>query len=148
MLGVWNKWKRAFCVVDAGTALTLDFVSEDGTHLGGYILPGLKTMVGALVGSTALISDYRDAAQQTSISPGRNTNEAVCRGALISLVGGIERAKKEVFQGKHEKSVLCVIGGGDSRTLIDHLDGGWLLSEQLVLDGLSAHIMTIKRKTK
>ncbi len=32
------------CVVDAGTAITIDAVSADGKHLGGMILPGLAFM--------------------------------------------------------------------------------------------------------
>lgn len=147
MLGVWVKWKRSFCVVDAGTALTLDFVSEDGVHLGGYILPGLRTLVGALVRSTALISASSDTPELVCTSPGKNTNEAVYRGALIALVGGVERAKKEVLRNSNDQHLLCVIGGGDSGVLFDHLEGVWQLNEQLVLDGISAHIVTTKRNT-
>ena len=32
----------AVCVVDAGSALTIDLVDESGFHQGGYIVPGLS----------------------------------------------------------------------------------------------------------
>src|SRR3569833_1812736 len=35
-----ERWSTAVCIVDAGTAITLDVLSTDGHHLGGLIMPG------------------------------------------------------------------------------------------------------------
>ena len=48
MIGAWLKYKKAFCVIDCGTAVTLDVVDNDGQHLGGLIMPGLTMMRSAL----------------------------------------------------------------------------------------------------
>ena len=46
-----EKSKKAFFVMDVGTAITVDFV-VDGQHLGGWIVPGFQVMRNALVAST------------------------------------------------------------------------------------------------
>jgi type III pantothenate kinase len=35
-------------IVDAGTAVTLDAIDNDGVHLGGQIIPGVETMLASL----------------------------------------------------------------------------------------------------
>ena len=40
-------------MVDAGTAITVDFINYKGTHLGGLITPGPTILGNALAGSTA-----------------------------------------------------------------------------------------------
>ena len=43
---------QGVCVVDCGSALTLDVVDHEGRHLGGYIVPGLAMMESALLNNT------------------------------------------------------------------------------------------------
>ncbi|MGD8710813.1 MAG: type III pantothenate kinase, partial [Ectothiorhodospiraceae bacterium] len=44
MAGAARRGMLPACVVDCGTAATLDAVDAAGTHLGGMIVPGLSTM--------------------------------------------------------------------------------------------------------
>ena len=44
----------AVCVVDAGSALTIDLVDGYGVHQGGYIVPGLSMQLRALNEGTGL----------------------------------------------------------------------------------------------
>jgi type III pantothenate kinase len=44
---------RALCVVDVGTALTLDLLDARGQHRGGLLLPGPTLMVDSLLNDTA-----------------------------------------------------------------------------------------------
>ena len=48
--------QEAVCVVDCGTAITLDVVGSDGKHLGGLIMPGFQTMYKSLMKQTGDIS--------------------------------------------------------------------------------------------
>ena len=48
------------CVIDAGTAITLDLLTADGAHLGGYILPGADLMSRALTNATGRINALAD----------------------------------------------------------------------------------------
>jgi type III pantothenate kinase len=44
MYGAWSQKRAGFAVIDAGSAITVDYVANDGLHLGGYILPGKQMM--------------------------------------------------------------------------------------------------------
>ena len=44
IVGAWQLRRRALCVVDAGTAVTIDLVAASGRHQGGVIVPGLDLM--------------------------------------------------------------------------------------------------------
>ena len=41
MCAAWQQFPGSLCVVDAGTAVTIDVVAADGAHSGGLILPGV-----------------------------------------------------------------------------------------------------------
>lgn len=139
MLAAWTKYKRALCVVDAGTALTIDLVNAAGRHLGGYIIPGYKTMVSALNQKTALIRETSACAPVIELKPGNNTVDAVQRGVLAALVGGIERVLEGGIDNVPLHQCVCVLTGGDSRLLMPHLNNRWIYSENLVLDGISVY---------
>ena len=48
MCAAWQKFPGPLCVVDAGTAVTVDIIAADGLHSGGLIVPGAALMVAAL----------------------------------------------------------------------------------------------------
>ena len=48
MLGVHGLYDGDMCVIDCGTAVTLDVITSAGEHRGGAITPGLAAMRGAL----------------------------------------------------------------------------------------------------
>lgn len=139
MLGVWCKTKSSFCVVDAGTAMTIDFVDAFGHHSGGYIIPGVRTMISALNAGTFLIECLTDLADMGAINPGRRTQEAVERGALMALIGSLNFSV-QTFRADSDLKPSLIIGGGDAGIIFPHLGEGWQRSHELVLDGLSAAI--------
>ena len=49
----YDRYRAAVCVVDAGTATTIDVVTASGEHRGGLILPGLRLMESALLRGTS-----------------------------------------------------------------------------------------------
>jgi type III pantothenate kinase len=89
VVGAYQLEQGACVVLDLGTAVTSDFVTRDGEHLGGYICPGLPLMRNQLRTHTRRIR-YDDAAAELamrSIRPGRSTVEAVERGCALMLRG-------------------------------------------------------------
>jgi type III pantothenate kinase len=87
---------RAACVVDAGTAITLDLLDADGRHRGGAIVPGPDLMVSSLLQDTGGI---RRRAGTTAVAAAaaralfaRATREAVAAGALHASAAAIDRA--------------------------------------------------------
>jgi type III pantothenate kinase len=89
VVGAFSLSRRACLVIDLGTAVTSDFVSDAGEHLGGFICPGVPLMRSQLRTHTRRTRyDALEAAQALrGVAPGRSTAEAVERGCLLMLQG-------------------------------------------------------------
>lgn len=83
MLAAYNDCRAACCIVDAGTAITLDVVAETGRHEGGYIVPGLSLQRRKLEESTSI--RLSAASSWSDVSLGVSTNFAVQNG-IVSMV--------------------------------------------------------------
>lgn len=88
MLAVLERG-RPVLVIDAGTALTIDLVSADRQHLGGYILPGLRLMRRALVDDTFALPPVSEPGH---LAAGHDTLECIANGSVLALVGAVENA--------------------------------------------------------
>ena len=132
MLAAWQDARAAVCVVDAGSALTIDFVAAGGQHQGGYILPGLESMEHALLTDTDRVR-FSDAARD-QLDPGKSTEEAVYNGLLLSQAGAVALALDRAGA-----DYALYFTGGDGRMLLGSLHLGGKFEEDLVLDGL--HIL-------
>ena len=133
-VAAWNAVEGSVVVVDLGTAATLDFVTEDGRHLGGYIVPGLGLMATALARDTAGVRVAGDLAPE--LGPGRSTAQAVRRGATAMLVDFIE-ASVARFAKECRDTPLVALTGGDAGLLADRFTFQPRLEPDLVLDGLA-----------
>jgi type III pantothenate kinase len=129
MLALWNAARRPFCVAVAGTALTFDAVDARGRHRGGLIAPGLRAAWDAVKGTTRFPLRHNP---RYTRGLGADTDACVRQGALYGCAGAIERAARGAAGRRY-------LGGGDARTLRPHLDGRWLVKENLVLEGLLAY---------
>lgn len=129
MLAAWHETRNPVCVVDAGSALTIDFVDAAGQHQGGYILPGLDSMERALLSDTDRVR-FTDAARE-NLGPGRSTEEAVYNGLFLSQAGAVSLAL-----GRLDGDYALYFTGGNGRNLFQSLDLGGKFEEDLVLDGL------------
>ena len=132
MVGALEFAHGAFCVIDCGTAITLDFVGADGLHLGGYIVPGIELQRRMLMQGTyavrtedEMVGDY---------SPGHSTAECALRGIRAIVRAGVQavlaaRAKTGVVE-------QVILTGGDATLLVDLLPDAVVVPD-LVLDGLA-----------
>jgi type III pantothenate kinase len=93
-------------VVDAGTAVTVDYLDAAGAFCGGAIMPGLRLMAESLHRHTALLPliDGFDAAAM----PAKNTEDAMRMGIESAAVGGIDRL---IHQLDAPNASLFVTGG-------------------------------------
>ena len=103
-----------FISIDAGTAITCDFVVGN-QHLGGWIAPGLAMARTAVVSRTKKVFDEYQ--ELSLLSLGNNTPECVANGALAQLVGTLSQACN-VMQQKCAKFEIY-ISGGDAPLLIN-----------------------------
>ncbi|MFC4260046.1 type III pantothenate kinase [Marinobacter lacisalsi] len=135
LVGAWHEIQGACAVVDAGSAITIDWIDAGGQHLGGYILPGRTMMTDSLRQGTARV--LFDAGQAEGISPGQTTAECVFHG-----VNWLTRALAE--QLGRDLAVPVLITGGDGsliKTALDNYQDSRIplvaLRPDLVLDGLA-----------
>ena len=125
---------EAVCVVDAGTALTVDLLEPGGRHLGGYIVPGLDLMEASLevrTGEIRLRAGATGASARAGSQPGRDTRSAMRQGAALAAAGLIERA-----QALMSCSPLTLVTGGDAEVLLGLLPARSQHRPRLVLEGL------------
>ena len=141
MVGAWAEVQAACLVVDAGTAMTIDAIDDEGRHLGGQIIAGVATMADALAAATSDIPAIRPAAGRTAADLGmfaRNTAAAVREGAQNAVAGAVDRAIRTLQSNAYEPVV--VLTGGDASRILNALCEPPLHRPHLVLQGL-AHML-------
>ena len=115
MLGGFQLASGACLVLDFGTAVTADFISRDGEHLGGFICPGMPLMRNQLRTHTRRIR-YGDLAAERaleSLVPGRTTVEAVERGCSLMLRGFV-LTQLELARSYWGDDFAVFLTGGDA----------------------------------
>ena len=127
------------CVIDAGTAVTLDAVDSRGLHLGGLILAGPRVIAAALDRQTSGIGETR---AQPRPAPGiavlgTNTDEAVAKGAMLGLAGALDRAVSAVA-GELDEQPAVYLTGGDATGLSPWLATPCEYRPHMVLEGLGS----------
>lgn len=110
MVAMQNATDNDFCIIDAGTAITIDVV-VDGSHKGGLIMPGLQLMLDSLQGNTENLEN--ESGQNVSLAI--NTADAVASGVVDGVVGGIERAILRIK--KMYPDIVVTITGGDAERI-------------------------------
>lgn len=131
------RWKTALCVVDAGTAITLDVIDADGAHLGGLILPGIEMMRRSLLERSEGIRLAADTPAPGDISLlARDTRDGIDGGTLYAAVAAIDRIIADTGAALN-LSLTRVITGGDAETILPLLAGPYHHVPELVLDGLA-----------
>ena len=137
ILAAWREFESACLVVDVGTAVTLDAIGDDGQHLGGQILPGVRLMGETLASGTSDIPRTRSRAPDAFDDLqmfARNTGDAVGAGSLNAVTGAIERAIRTLRSSAYDVSV--VLTGGDASRILHALNEPALHRPNLVLQGL------------
>lgn len=118
-------------VVMAGTALTIDALTEEGHFLGGLIVPGPQLMRAALAQGTAQLGGDRGAFQ-TFPTETRNAIESGAIRACVGAIHGMITALQE-----NQQQVPRIVGsGGALQELAPHLPFPLEIKDNLVLDGL------------
>ena len=118
-------------VVNAGTALTIDALLDDGHFLGGVIVAGPALMRRALDRGTAglRLTEGRFEPLPTS------TPDAITSGSIQASAGAVERMRA-AMQANGTPVALIVLSGGATQDLRAHLPEPLAVEENLVLDGL------------
>lgn len=123
----------AACVVDCGTAVTVDALSATGEFLGGVILPGLGLARAALTRNTRGI---RATVGSVESCLGRSTADGVSAGTLFGAAGAVERVLEEQMSVLG-RATTVYLTGGDAPAIAAKLRREAQLVPDLVLRGLA-----------
>ena len=128
------RFGSACVVVDFGTAITYDVVSDDGAYLGGVITPGIEISLEALSERAAKLPNVELGEPRTVI--GRSTSEAIRSGIAFGFAGQVEGIVRRLRAELGEHTRVIATGGFSTvmypliRDAIDEVD------EFLTLTGL------------
>jgi type III pantothenate kinase len=119
VIGAWHLLqRRACCVVDVGTAATIDAVRADGTHLGGFIVPGPHMMGRSLhAGTRDLAAHTADSTVNDRALFADNTRDAIERGCRVTLAALVDRAHAELARIARTTPTVVVTGGAAEEVL-------------------------------
>ena len=122
-------------VVDFGTAVTFDIVSDRCNYIGGVIAPGLEVMTNFLYQRTALLPKLSLKEPRRAI--GRSTIDAMLSGAVFGYRGLVReiiaRIRAEQFP---RRKVHIVATGGYARLIAAQLPEISAVRPHLTLEGL------------
>ncbi|WP_254511719.1 type III pantothenate kinase [Anatilimnocola floriformis] len=124
-------------VVGAGTAVTVNLISETGAFLGGTILPGFRLSAEALFGGADFLPLAR--IQPNDEPPpvvGKNTNDAIRSGLFWGAVGSVREIVTRMKQELAVEPALFVTGG-DLRRLSPLVAEHAQYLPHLVLSGIA-----------
>ena len=134
--GAWFRYRERVCVVDAGTAVTIDTVEANGKHRGGIILPGIRLMAATLNRETSDIEGFAQRGTGAALAAddwyGKDTLSAVQRGAHFALRAAITQA---ATPAAGELMPRLIMTGGDAEVLLPN-DIDCEHRPQLVLEGV------------
>lgn len=129
--------KGPVCIVDCGTALTVDVMAQNGEHLGGLIIPGLGLMRRALLEKTAGIEAAISGVYHEEVSLlAKDTRSGVMGGTLYATIAVIDRIVQDVTEAIGA-GLTCVLTGGDADTMRPLLPADFRHEPELVLKGLA-----------
>ncbi len=120
------------CVIDCGTAVTVDYLDGKGRHHGGLIMPGLAMSRRALEQGTAGI---RAEGERPAGLLARDTGSAVNGGTLFMLVAALDRLVGEI-RAEAGDALEVLVTGGDAEALAPLLGTPARVMPDLVLRGV------------
>ena len=123
-------------VIDAGTCITLDYITSDGLYLGGHIAPGIKMRLDAMHHFTASLPSLEAITDVDVI--GKSTVDCMYSGAQNGAafeIGGFIDWYEQKFGHIH-----VVITGGDAVFFAKEMKREIFVHSHLVLVGLDAII--------
>ncbi len=124
----------ASCIIDCGTALTIDVLGANGDHLGGIIVPGRELMRRSLQRETAQVDV--DTPVNHTLFAAKDTADAVQAGIMAAIQGTVENVLRQ-YEQKGLSPLTCVLTGGDAPAVLPVLPRGSLYEPHWVLKGLA-----------
>jgi type III pantothenate kinase len=127
------RLKGDVCVVDCGTAVTVDVLDAQGRFLGGVILPGLELMRSSL---RQRAPGVRETEGEDHSCLARRTADAVAAGTLFGVTGAIDRILDEQAAALGTQ-LQVILTGGAAAQILPRLRHAASHAPDLVLEGVA-----------
>ncbi|WP_394752876.1 type III pantothenate kinase [Crenothrix sp.] len=128
LIAAHHSYHQTLCIVDCGTAITVDVMTGDGNHQGGLICPGLTLMRHSLAHGTHQLPLSE---QNYTVGLANSTESAIFSGILSAACGLIERVIAQ-----QPKPIQLILTGGDAGIISTQLACEAIIDDNLVLRGL------------
>ena len=130
-----REHKPPLIVIDMGTATTMSVLDQNGAHIGGCIVPGVKISMDALTDRTALLPGLQ--LDQPKRVIGRNTVDAMRSGIMLGtasmLDGMVERMEAELGS-----KATVIVTGGIAKFIVPMCKTPMIYDKDLIVKGLAA----------
>ena len=132
-IAAFERTKNWTVVVDAGTAITIDGIDNNGAFLGGVIAPGMGIASKALHRYTALLPDIQPQKPENVL--GKNTAQALHAGIYWGTVGMI-RYLVDMICNEMGNTPTVLATGGDATALAREIPTITTVLPDLTLEGI------------
>ena len=120
-------------IIDVGTCITYDFVSDKNEYLGGAISPGIRMRYQSLNNLTAKLPLLETKEPKNII--GNSTNNSIHSGVVIGVLKEIEGVI-DAYCLKY-KDLTVILTGGDTNFLSKQLKSSIFANSNFLLEGLN-----------
>ena len=142
-VGAWYEAPgRNMLVIDAGSAITIDFIGKDGKYNGGNISPGIKMRLKALHEYTDRLPLIEKEGDTPAL--GYNTETAIRSGVINGICHEIDGYINEFMQKYCD--VLVFLTGGDEKPLKNRIKNRIFADKYLVAKGLNRILLDYGNK--
>ncbi len=132
-VAAYHLYGAPVIAVDMGTATTMNVVLENGTFIGGCIMPGVKISLNALSSSAAQLPFISFEAPENPISS--NTIDCMKSGIVFGYASMID-GMVEKMAAQLGVMPKVVATGGMSSVIIPHCKNDIAVNPNLLLEGL------------
>lgn len=136
-VAAWTQYRTHLIVIDFGTAITFDCVTDKCEYIGGTILPGIAISLEALSNRAAKLP-HIDISTGPAAVIGKNTVDAMKSGILNgygAMIDGLVRILGEEMCGSDQK-ITILATGGMAGLIIPYCNQVTLIDQMLTLKGL------------
>ena len=107
-------------IIDVGTAVTVDFQTDENSFLGGYIFPGIALQLNTLSKNTEKLPLVEINRESFTNAIPKNTEQAILNGVALSVAGGVNLAVTQIKNNNSVKNIFTTGGGwGDIEPYIN-----------------------------
>jgi type III pantothenate kinase len=120
-------------IIDAGSCITYDFVTDKNEYLGGAISPGIRLRYQALHNLTANLPLLEKDQPKTIV--GNTTESSIHSGVVYGVIKEIDGVVDQ-YQLKYSE-LTVILTGGDAKFLSNQLKNSIFANSNFLLEGLN-----------